>query len=230
MIDSVSRPAYHSAVRPCLAVAALLSLGIAGAAEAVLDCYPLSPGNEWTYASAAVVVESDSVARAKPGSVFTLRVIAESTLAEPLGTLYTVARSFTLYEAADGPPWLSSTVTADTFFLRRTPAALYRYNDRWEPSSEPETLLVFPFAAGTTWTSLRDGELLYESALSMPEPVSVPAGDYERAWRVTRTGSLPHKLEAWYAPGIGQVRSRTETRTGGRLHVSRHDLVSYRVH
>jgi len=189
--------------------------------------YPLAVGNEWAYTSIELKVGLDSVASPKAGSIHKFRVVG-LVASQGADTTFMLEHTTYTYDQLRERPWVKSVWSSFTFYVRRTASGLYQRGES-EPNAPSDTELVFPFKAGDTWTIRRDGQAVSERTFVGRDSVNVPAGEFTDAWlvRELRAGAL--RSEHWYARDVGMVRSRIETRSGDKLFVTLHELISFRT-
>lgn len=143
-----------------------------------------------------------------------------------------------------GPAWRRRSADGVDWYLRSDDTGIYRValkNDVSEeptPDPQPRYVLKTPITAGTTWQSTTTAYLLRRRADFPPEirhthpavpmiytiqavdePVTVPAGHFERCVRVQGLAAMrlfadpvvgwrdvPLKTTEWYCPGPGLVK------------------------
>ena len=187
--------------RTVLAAAALLALLAAAAAAqkpapAARDYFPLRVGDSWTYRN----LEDESE--------FTVKVVGEEKQAD--GTvLYQVEKSVGTrihFWYARTPGWV--------LMQREAYAEHEAIGVKHEPARQ---YLKNPLAAGAKWTwkgkSPTGVEVLEINEVAGAEVVATPAGRF-RAMKVVskiREGDSGLTRTYWYAPGVGLVKTLTET-------------------
>lgn len=190
--------------RTILASALLLTLLAASAvgqkavAPATRDYFPLKVGDSWTYRN-----DEDE-------SQFTVKVIGEEKQAD--GTvLYQVERLVGTrlhYWYTKAPGWV--------LVLREAYADQEGMSVTHEP---PRQHLKSPLAAGAKWTwkgkSVTGADVTEINVVEGPQVVTTPAGRFRAMKVVSRIteGDAGVTRTYWYAPGVGLVKTLTETPT-----------------
>lgn len=168
------------------------------AAAAPPDYFPLRVGDSWTYRND----EDDSE--------FTVKVVGEEKQADGT-TLYQVekmvgTRIHSWY--SKGPGWV---------LMRRE---AYADQEGMAVTHDPARQhLKLPLKAGEKWTWKGKGltglDVLEINAVEGPQVVTTPAGRFRAMKVVTRLrdGDAAVTRTTWYAPGVGLVKTLTESPT-----------------
>jgi hypothetical protein len=186
--------------RPLAAAALLLLLAAVGLAQKSAtpsgDYFPLRVGDSWTYRN-----DEDE-------SEFTVKVLGEEKQADGR-VVYQVeklagARIHSWY--AKTPGWV--------LVLREANPEQEGISVKHEPARQ---FLKNPLAAGAKWTwkgkGMTGDDMLEINTVVGPESVTTPAGRF-RAMKVTSKvteGDAAVTRTTWYAPGVGLVKTLTET-------------------
>ena len=162
------------------------------------DYFPLRTGNSWMYQS--------TTADGKH-SEFTIKVLNEAT--ENGDTQYLVETVSTFQPIHD---WYSK--PSGWVLLHKEEYVKSGTKGEFQPTRQ---LLKNPLADGDSWTWKGKGmmglDIEESNRVSGPETVSVPAGKFS-AMKVTTQvvqGGSPVTKTYWYAPGVGLVKSITDT-------------------
>lgn len=188
-------------VRTVLAAAALLTIlaqaaAAQRAAREARDFFPLRVGDSWTYRN-----DED-------GSEFTVKVLGEEKQAD--GTvLYQVEKNAGIRIHS----WY--TKTPGWVLMHRELYVEHEGNNvKHEPARQ---FLKNPLVAGAKWTwkgkSVTGTEVLEVNTVSAPELVTTPAGRFRAMKVVSRVTDADASVTRtyWYAPGVGLVKSTTES-------------------
>jgi hypothetical protein len=187
--------------RTLLAAAALLLLPAAPclaqkSAPPAGDYFPLRVGDSWTYRN-----DEDE-------SEFTVKVLGEEKQADG-GVVYQVeklagVRIHSWY--AKTPEWV--------LVLREANPEQEGMSVKHEPARQ---LLKNPLVAGAKWRwkgkGMTGDDVLEINTVAGPEFVTTPAGRFRAMKIVSKVteGDAAVTRTTWYAPGVGLVKTRTET-------------------
>jgi hypothetical protein len=162
------------------------------------DYFPLSVGDSWKYRS--------TTADGKQ-SEFTIKVLNEEK--ENGNTLYLVETVSTFQPIHD---WYSK--PSGWVLMHREAFAKTGNKAEFQPTRQ---LLKNPLISGDSWkwkgTGMMGLEIDESNEVSGPETVSVAAGKFEAMKVMTKVvqGGAPVTKTYWYAPGVGLVKSMTDT-------------------
>lgn len=185
-----------------------------------VDYFPTGAGSSWAHATIAIT---------NFGGVFdtvTGRVVVEAEEPTELNSGEECVPFFTTESTFMTTPD-TVVVTKSTRYLRKTGSHVLVYDSLADPA--PETLLALPLKVDRDWTVAVRGDTVISAAAVGQETVSVPAGEYVDCWKVKLTftvGSTSQASYAWYADGVGQVRTVLEFGTLGASYSLRTELVS----
>src|SRR5438552_16414671 len=162
------------------------------------DYFPLNVGNSWRYRS--------TTADGKQ-SEFTIKVLNEEK--ENGNTLYLVETVSTFQPIHD---WYSK--PSGCVLMHRQEYVTSGSKAEYQPTKK---FLKNPLMSGDSWHWQGKGmmgvEIDESNNVSGPETVSVPAAKFEAMKVTTKViqGGAPVTKTYWYAPGIGLVKSMTDT-------------------
>jgi hypothetical protein len=162
------------------------------------DYFPLSVGDSWKYRS--------TTADGKQ-SEFTIKVLNEEK--ENGNTLYLVETVSTFQPIHD---WYSK--PGGWVLMHRQEYVKTGNKAEYQPTKQ---FLKNPLTSGDTWkwkgTGMMGVAIDESNEVSGPEAVSVPAGKFETMKVTTKVvqGGAPVTKTYWYAPGVGMVKSITDT-------------------
>jgi hypothetical protein len=162
------------------------------------DYFPLSVGDSWKYRS--------TTADGKQ-SEFTIKVLSEEK--ENGKTLYLVETVSTFQPIHD---WYSK--PSGWVLMHRQEYVKTGNKAEYQPTKQ---FLKNPLTSGDSWkwkgTGMMGVEIDESNEVSGPETVSVAAGKFEAMKVMTKVvqGGAPVTKTYWYAPGVGLVKSMTDT-------------------
>ena len=162
------------------------------------DYFPLSVGDSWKYRS--------TTADGKQ-SEFTIKVLSEAK--ESGNTLYLVETVSTFQPIHD---WYSK--PSGWVLMHRQEYVKTGNKAEYQPTKQ---FLKNPLTSGDSWkwkgTGMMGLEIDESNEVSGPETVSVAAGKFEAMKVMTKVvqGGVPVTKTYWYAPGVGLVKSMTDT-------------------
>ena len=162
------------------------------------DYFPLSVGDSWKYRS--------TTADGKQ-SEFTIKVLNEEKASGE--TLYLVETVSTFQPIHD---WYSK--PSGWVLMHRQEYVKTGNKAEYQPTKQ---FLKNPLTSGDSWTWKGKGmmgiEIDESNEVSGPETVSVAAGKFEAMKVMTKVvqGGAPVTKTYWYAPGVGLVKSMTDT-------------------
>ena len=162
------------------------------------DYFPLSVGDSWKYRS--------TTADGKQ-SEFTIKVLNEEK--ESGNTLYLVETVSTFQPIHD---WYSK--PSGWVLMHRQEYVKTANKAEYQPTKQ---FLKNPLTSGDSWkwkgTGMMGMEIDESNEVSGPESVSVAAGKFEAMKVMTKVvqGGAPVTKTYWYAPGVGLVKSMTDT-------------------
>lgn len=162
------------------------------------DYFPLSVGDSWKYRS--------TTADGKQ-SEFTIKVLNEEK--ENGNTQYLVETVSTFQPIHD---WYSK--PGGWVLMHRQEYVKTALKTEYQPTKQ---FLKNPLTSGDSWKwkgkGMMDLEIDESNEVSGPEAVSVPAGSFEAMKVMTKVvqGGAPVTKTYWYAPGVGLVKSMTDT-------------------
>jgi hypothetical protein len=162
------------------------------------DYFPLSVGDSWKYRS--------TTADGKQ-SGFTIKVLNEEK--ESGNTLYLVETVSTFQPIHD---WYSK--PSGWVLMHRQEYVKTGNKAEYQPTKQ---FLKNPLTSGDSWKWKGKGmmglEIDESNEVSGPETVSVAAGTFEAMKVMTKVvqGGTPVTKTYWYAPGVGLVKSMTDT-------------------
>jgi hypothetical protein len=162
------------------------------------DYFPLRVGDNWNYKS--------TTADGKQ-SEFSIKVLSEEK--ENGNTLYLVETVSTFQPIHD---WYSK--PSGSVLLHREEYVKAGSKAEFIPTRQ---LLKNPLTSGDSWHWKGKGmmglEIDESNEVSGPDSVSVPAGKFEAMKVSTKVvqGGAPVTKTYWYAPGVGLVKSMTDT-------------------
>ena len=174
------------------------SSGSGGALSGAKDYFPLRVGNTWKYRS--------TTADGKQ-SEFNIKVLSEEK--ENGNTLYLVETVSTFQPIHD---WYSK--PAGWVLMHRQEYVKAGTKAEYNPTKQ---FLKNPLMNGDTWQwkgkGMMDLEIDESNAVSGPETVSVSAGKFEamKVMTIVVQGGAAVTKTYWYAPGVGLVKSMTDT-------------------
>ena len=169
-----------------------------GLSSGAKDYFPLNVGDSWKYRS--------TTADGKQ-SDFTMKVLNEAK--ENGNTLYLVETVSTFQPIHD---WYSK--PSGWVLMHRQEYVKAGQKAEYQPTKQ---FLKNPLTSGDSWTWKGKGmmglEIDESNEVSGPETVTVPAGKFEAMKVVTKVvqGGAPVTKTYWYAPGVGMVKSMTDT-------------------
>ena len=169
-----------------------------GSSTGSKDYFPLSVGDSWKYRS--------TTADGKQ-SEFTVKVLNEEK--ENGNTLYLVETVSTYQPIHD---WYSK--PSGWVLMHRQEYVKTGNKAEYQPTKQ---FLKNPLTSGDSWTWKGKGmmglEIDESNEVSGPETVSVAAGKFEAMKVMTKVvqGGAPVTKTYWYAPGVGLVKSMTDT-------------------
>jgi uncharacterized protein DUF3108 len=162
------------------------------------DYFPLNVGDSWKYRS--------TTADGKQ-SDFTIKVLSEEK--ENGNTLYLVETVSTFQPIHD---WYSK--PSGWVLMHRQEYVKAGQKAEYQPTKQ---FLKNPLTSGDSWSWKGKGmmglEIDESNEVSGPETVTVPAGKFEAMKVLTKVvqGGAPVTKTYWYAPGVGLVKSMTDT-------------------
>jgi hypothetical protein len=162
------------------------------------DYFPLRVGDSWKYRS--------TTADGKQ-SEFSMKVLSEEK--EAGNTLYLVETVSTFQPIHD---WYSK--PSGWVLMHREEYVKTGTKSECEPTKQ---FLKNPLTSGDSWQWKGKGmmglEIDESNQVSGPESVSVPAGSFDAMKVMTKVvqGGAPVTKTYWYAPGVGMVKSMTDT-------------------
>jgi hypothetical protein len=162
------------------------------------DYFPLSVGDSWKYRS--------TTADGKQ-SEFTIKVLNEAK--ENGKTLYLVETVSTFQPIHD---WYSK--PSGWVLMHRQEYVKTGQKAEYQPTKQ---FLKNPLTSGDSWkwkgTGMMGVEIDESNEVSGPETVSVATGKFEAMKVMTKVvqGGAPVTKTYWYAPGVGLVKSMTDT-------------------
>jgi hypothetical protein len=162
------------------------------------DYFPLRVGDTWKYRS--------TTADGKQ-SEFSIKVLNEEK--ENGNTLYLVETVSTFQPIHD---WYSK--PSGWVLMHRQEYVKAGQKAEYQPTKQ---FLKNPLTSGDSWQWKGKGmmglEIDESNEVSGPETVSVPAGKFEAMKVLTKVvqGGAPVTKTYWYAPGVGLVKSMTDT-------------------
>ena len=162
------------------------------------DYFPLRVGDSWKYRS--------TTADGKQ-SEFSMKVLSEEK--EAGNTLYLVETVSTFQPIHD---WYSK--PSGWVLMHRQEYVKTGTKSEYEPTKQ---FLKNPLTSGDSWQWKGKGmmglEIDESNEVSGPESVSVPAGSFDAMKVMTKVvqGGAPVTKTYWYAPGVGMVKSMTDT-------------------
>jgi hypothetical protein len=162
------------------------------------DYFPLSAGNSWKYQS--------TTADGKQ-SEFTVKVLNEEK--ENGNPLYLVETVSTFQPIHD---WYSK--PSGWVLMHKEEYVKAGTKSEFQPTKQ---LLKNPLTSGDSWTWKGKGmmgiAIEETNEVAGPETVSVPAGKFTAMKVTTKViqGGAPVTKTYWYAPGVGLVKSMTDT-------------------
>jgi len=162
------------------------------------DYFPLTVGDSWKYRS--------TTADGKQ-SEFTIKVLNEEK--ENGHTLYLVETVSTFQPIHD---WYSK--PSGWVLMHRQEYVKTGNKAEYQPTKQ---FLKNPLTSGDSWkwkgTGMMGLEIDESNEVSGPETVSVAAGKFEAMKVMTKVvqGGAPVTKTYWYAPGVGLVKSMTDT-------------------
>jgi hypothetical protein len=162
------------------------------------DYFPLNVGDSWKYRS--------TTADGKQ-SDFTIKVLNEAK--ENGNTLYLVETVSTFQPIHD---WYSK--PSGWVLMHRQEYVKAGQKAEYQPTKQ---FLKNPLTNGDSWTWKGKGmmglEIDESNEVSGPEAVTVPAGKFAAMKVMTKVvqGGAPVTKTYWYAPGVGLVKSMTDT-------------------
>lgn len=184
------------------ALVLLAGCGPAARGPAKSNYYPLGTGSRWQYS----VYYVDSTGRKPTGSARQRNevwVAGSATLASGETAAVVVTRMDQPY------------VTFETSYARNTGACVVSCLK--VDSKLRDTVLVLPPEAGKAWHRLVGGEPRIAVNFAGQETVMVRAGTY-CAWRADEVlDSSSLRNSAWYAPGVGMVKTEIGLTSDARL-------------
>ena len=162
------------------------------------DYFPLTVGDSWKYRS--------TTADGKQ-SEFTIKVLNEEKASG--NTLYLVETVSTFQPIHD---WYSK--PSGWVLMHRQEYVKTGNKAEYQPTKQ---FLKNPLTSGDSWkwkgTGMMGLEIDESNEVSGPETVSVAAGKFEAMKVMTKVvqGGAPVTKTYWYAPGVGLVKSMTDT-------------------
>jgi hypothetical protein len=162
------------------------------------DYFPLNVGDVWKYRS--------TTADGKQ-SEFTIKVLSEGN--ENGNTLYLVETVSTFQPIHD---WYSK--PSGWVLMHRQEYVKAGQKAEYQPTKQ---FLKNPLSSGDSWTWKGKGmmgvEIDESNEVSGPETVTVPFGKFAAMKVMTKVvqGGAPVTKTYWYAPGVGLVKSMTDT-------------------
>ena len=162
------------------------------------DYFPLRVGDSWKYRS--------TTADGKQ-SEFSVKVLSEEK--EAVNQLYLVETVSTFQPIHD---WYSK--PSGWVLMHRQEYVKTGSKAEYEPTKQ---FLKNPLTSGDSWQWKGKGMMGLEvdesNQVSGPETVSVPAGSFDAMKVTTKVvqGGAPVTKTYWYAPGVGMVKSITDT-------------------
>ena len=173
-------------------------LSTGGLSSGARDYFPLNVGDSWNYRS--------TTADGKQ-SDFTIKVLNETK--ENGNPLYLVETVSTFQPIHD---WYSK--PSGWVLMHRQEYVKAGQKAEYQPTKQ---FLKNPLTSGDSWTWKGKGmmglEIEESNEVSGPETVTVPAGKFEAMKVMTKVvqGGAPVTKTYWYAPGVGLVKSMTDT-------------------
>ncbi|HMH45445.1 MAG TPA: hypothetical protein VK557_18300 [Pyrinomonadaceae bacterium] len=162
------------------------------------DYFPLQVGDSWKYRS--------TTADGKQ-SEFSMKVLSEEK--EAGNQLYLVETVSTFQPIHD---WYSK--PAGWVLMHRQEYVKTGSKAEYQPTKQ---FLKNPLTSGDSWQWKGKGmmglDIDESNQVSGPETVSVPAGSFDAMKVITKVvqGGSPVTKTYWYAPGVGMVKSMTDT-------------------
>ena len=169
-----------------------------GSSSTSNDYFPLRVGDSWKYRS--------TTADGKQ-SEFTIKVLSEEK--EDGNPLYLVETVSTFQPIHD---WYSK--PSGWILMHRQEYVKTGMKAEYQPTKQ---FLKNPLTSGDSWSWKGKGmmglEIDESNQVSGPESVSVPVGKFEAMKVTTKVvqGGAPVTKTYWYAPGVGLVKSMTDT-------------------
>jgi hypothetical protein len=169
-----------------------------GSSSSAKDYFPLRVGDSWKYRS--------TTADGKQ-SEFTIKVLSEEK--ESGNPLYLVETVSTFQPIHD---WYSK--PEGWVLMHRQEYVKTGSKVEYQPTKQ---FLKNPLTSGDSWQWKGKGmmglEIDESNEVAGPESVSVPAGRFEAMKVTTKVvqGGAPVTKIYWYAPGVGMVKSMTDT-------------------
>ena len=169
-----------------------------GSSSGSQDYFPLRVGDSWKYRS--------TTADGKQ-SEFSVKVLSEEK--EAGNQLYLVETVSTFQPIHD---WYSK--PSGWVLMHRQEYVKTGSKAEYQPTKQ---FLKNPLTSGDSWQWKGKGmmglEIDESNQVSGPETVSVPAGSFDAMKVITKVvqGGAPVTKTYWYAPGIGMVKSMTDT-------------------
>jgi hypothetical protein len=173
-------------------------LSSGGMSSGAKDYFPLNVGDSWKYRS--------TTADGKQ-SDFTIKVLNEAK--ENGNTLYLVETVSTFQPIHD---WYSK--PSGWVLMHRQEYVKSGQKAEYQPTKQ---FLKNPLTSGDSWTWKGKGmmglDIDESNEVSGPETVTVAAGKFEAMKVTTKVvqGGAPVTKTYWYAPGVGLVKSMTDT-------------------
>lgn len=208
--------------------AALLACGGSKPVRAVQpeDYFPMAVGYEWKYSITEIGFSSagdgESVRAETTANATSIEYRCVGSMPMPDGREAWVLQRHVKNNAKgeDSASARDTMTRTDTLLANRIDSLVLLR--RKSTLDRPSTELVLPLRPGRTW-SVRAGEQAPTWARAVrQESVSVPAGNFERAWRVEDSTVIaggkrtPIRAVRWYADGVGLVRREKQTSPGGK--------------
>ena len=172
--------------------------GLGPGASASKDYFPLGAGDTWKYrATTADGKQSD----------FSIKVLNEQNeKGKPLYLVETVSAFQPIHDWYSKPDgWV---------LMHREEYVKTGTKAEYQPTKQ---FLKNPLVSGDSWQWKGKGmmglDIDESNQVSGPESVSVPAGKFEAMKVTTKVlqGGAPVTKTYWYAPGVGMVKSMTDT-------------------
>jgi hypothetical protein len=205
------------------------SSSVAGGAQttsAYLGNYsPMGKGYEWRYVTTEISLWSAD--NRKPARVettadaYSTRLRCIGRLPLPDGRKAWALQRRVQYNAKTERTWSAKdTVTKiDTVYTDKVDSMNLYWSSR--TSDQPSTEIMLPFRPSRVWRKKQTCDPTWSWAVRQ-ESVSVPAGNYPRAWRVEDSTVIaggkimPARAQRWYVDGVGLVRTERQLIWGGR--------------
>ncbi len=187
--------------------------------------FPMAVGYEWKYSTKEISYSSssdgESIRAETTANAANTEYRCVGRMPMPDGREAWVLQRRVKYNAkGEGPSSTRDTAMRTDTLLANQVDSLVLLR-RKSTLDRPSTELVLPLRPSRTW-SVRGGEQAPTWAKAVrQEPVNVPAGSYERAWRVEDSTVIaggkmgPARSVRWYADGVGLVRRERQTIRGG---------------